>query len=824
MALTKPTNTQLAASVTAFSSTTGDDALLLGTDGNDIISGGTTTIESTASDGKDLMEGGLGDDVYIVRDTTDVVSELANEGNDTVWTSVSYSLNTALAAEVENIGATTSTGPTTLTGNAKDNILDGSQSTAVNTLVGLTGNDSYYFDANDVVTEAAGGGTDTVFADFSVDLSVASVNFTLASAGAIDNVILTAAAGAANAKGNALNNHLTGNSSNNSLDGGLGNDILDTGNGGIDTVNGGAGNDTYIFRSGLAGVTFVADSAGTDTIKNYGNFDFDISLMGIENVYLLGTANTSVIGGNAAANFLSGNSGDNTLEGGAGNDTLIGGAATTFNTLRGGDGTDKYVVVDADDVIEETNALAAGGIDVVEFNGTAGTLNLGANIENVILGGTANIGVTVTAGTTNNNMTGNSGDNTLAGFGGNDTINGAAGNDSIDGGADNDSLTGGDGNDTITGGAGNDTLIGGIGTNNLDGGDGNDTYTVTTTGGTIAETSTTGTDIVNYTGTVTTALTIGANIETINLLGTENTSVTVSAGTSNNVITGNSGNNSMSGGAGNDTINGGTGGDDTLTGGAGNDSLVGGAGADSMIGGANNDFYSVDNVGDIVSEVGGTGVDTVSSTVSYSLNTTAAAGVEILSLGAGVAALNATGNALGNTLNGNTLNNAIDGLDGNDTINAGTGNDTVTGGLGKDTVIVGTGNDSIVLANGDSLGAAASTAGIDLYSDLALNAGSADKIDLSVAIANIATAITVADVNEATFVADMNTVLSATGQGFAQVAGGIDAALVTVNSGDLTGQTFLAVDLDASGTYTATDLVIDITGSTVTSLTSLTFV
>lgn len=120
MALSKPLNADLTASNTAFGGTAGADSLL-GTAGDDIISGGATDIEATASDGVDTMEGGAGNDIYIVKNTTDVIVELIGEGIDTVWTTASYTLG----AEVENIAAS-GTATTTLTGNAKDNILDGS--------------------------------------------------------------------------------------------------------------------------------------------------------------------------------------------------------------------------------------------------------------------------------------------------------------------------------------------------------------------------------------------------------------------------------------------------------------------------------------------------------------------------------------------------------------------------------------------------------------------------------------------------------------------------------------------------------------------------
>ncbi|MBK8814553.1 MAG: hypothetical protein IPN42_03145 [Methylococcaceae bacterium] len=79
--------------------------------------------------------------------------------------------------------------------------------------------------------------------------------------------------------------------------------------------------------------------------------------------------------------------------------------------------------------------------------------------------------------------------------------------------------------------------------------------------------------------------------------------------------------------------------------------------------------------------------------------------------------------------------------------------------------------------------------------------------------------------NETKFIADMETLLTTTDAGFVNFAGGIDAAIVVGDAtGSLSGKSFLAVDLDQSGTFTATDFVIEITGSTVTSLTTATFV
>ena len=58
---------------------------------------------------------------------------------------------------------------------------------------------------------------------------------------------------------------------------------------------------------------------------------------------------------------------------------------------------------------------------------------------------------------------------------------------------------------------------------------------------------------------------------------------------------------------------------DTISGLGGNDTLNGGANADTMIGGTGNDTYVVDNRHDVVTENSGEGIDTVQSSVTYTL-------------------------------------------------------------------------------------------------------------------------------------------------------------------------------------------------------------
>lgn len=119
---------------------------------------------------------------------------------------------------------------------------------------------------------------------------------------------------------------------------------------------------------------------------------------------------------------------------------------------------------------------------------------------------------------------------------------------------------------------------------------------------------------------------------------------------------------------------------DTLSGGAGNDRLDGGIGADVLIGGLGDDVYIVDNVGDVVVEASGQGVDEVqTSLASYTLG----AEVERL-LYMGSANFTGVGNAGANTLVGGGGNDRLSGGDGADVLNGAAGDDVLSGGTGRD--------------------------------------------------------------------------------------------------------------------------------------------
>lgn len=161
-------------------------------------------------------------------------------------------------------------------------------------------------------------------------------------------------------------------------------------------------------------------------------------------------------------------------------------------------------------------------------------------------------------------------------------------------------------------------------------------------------------------------------------------------------LRGTNGNDSLTGGRGNDSLSG-EGGKDTLLGGAGSDTLDGGAGADSLVGGSGNDLYRIDNVLDAASEGGGGGVDTVESSVGWTLG----AGFEVLRL-TGTLSINGGGNALANRITGNGAANRLSGGGGHDTVTGGAGNDTLLGGAGNDVLNGGTGSDVAVFSGARS--------------------------------------------------------------------------------------------------------------------------
>jgi Ca2+-binding RTX toxin-like protein len=348
---------------------TTQDLVLTGTAGNDVLTGGAGNDQLFGLAGNDTLRGGPGDDrldggvgsdamigvagndTYVVNATGDAVSEVADEGTDTVESEITY----ALGANVENL---TLTGTKSIhgTGNGLNNVLIGNS--ANNTLsggagddrlnggagsdimAGGMGNDTYVVSqAGDVVIENLNEGTDTVETSMTYALGSNIENITLMGTG---NVTGT---------GNSLNNILHGNSGNNALDGGSGNDTLD-GGAGNDTLQGGSGNDTVL---GGLGDDMLSAGSGND-----------------------------VLDGGAGADTVEGGSGDDILRGGTGNDRLTGGSGTDQftggmgnDTLAGGSGNDLYSfgVADGQDMINDSDALS-GNQDRLLFGTTIDPIDL----------------------------------------------------------------------------------------------------------------------------------------------------------------------------------------------------------------------------------------------------------------------------------------------------------------------------------------------------------------------------------------------------------------------------------------------------------------
>ncbi|MEH2008445.1 calcium-binding protein, partial [Nostoc sp.] len=307
-----------------------------------------------------------------------------------------------------------------------------------------------------------------------------------------------------------------------------------------------------ISKSQLKASDFNLKSAVVNDTITGSNYNDDL-FGGLGNDSLQGERGNDRLFGEQGDDKLSGGTGDDTLYGGAGNDTYSFLANTDLGT---------------DTIIETTT----DGTDTINLSGTTVAVNV-------------NLGVT-------NSQTVNS--NLKLILSANNVIENA---------------TGGTGNDNLTGNTLNNNLIGGNGNDKLQGLAGNDTYSFVANTAlgtdTIIETTTGGTDTINFSGTtvavnvnlgVTTSQTINSNLKLI--LSANNVIENATGGTGNDNLTGNTLNNSLIGGEGNDTLQGGNG-DDQLLGGLGNDILTGGTGKDKYLFQSNGVFSTslgVDNI------------------------------------------------------------------------------------------------------------------------------------------------------------------------------------------------------------------------------------
>jgi Ca2+-binding RTX toxin-like protein len=339
--------------------------------------------------GADVMSGGAGNDVYFTDNIGDAVLENANEGDDSIFTTVDFY---TLSANVENLilqgGADLhgygNGGANVLYGNSGNNLLDGAG--GADLMVGGAGNDTYFVDdPGDSAFEAGNQGNDSVFA---------SCNYGIADG--VENLILQGT-GDFQAYGNSQANVIYGNGSNNLINAA----------GGADLMVGGAGNDTY-FVDDPSDSCFEVAGQGNDAVFAFCNYGLAAE---VETLVMQGGGDFQGYGNNTA-NTLYGNSGNNLLNGGGGADTMAGSV-----------GNDTYFVDNVgDNVVEAANEGADAVFASVNYT-------LPANVEALVLQGGGNL-----SGTGNgqaNNIFGNSGNNVLNGGGAADVLTGDAGNDTF---------------------------------------------------------------------------------------------------------------------------------------------------------------------------------------------------------------------------------------------------------------------------------------------------------------------------------------------------------------------------------------------------------
>ena len=262
------------------------------------------------------------------------------------------------------------------------------------------------------------------------------------------------------------------------------------------------------------------------------------------------------------------------------------------------------------------------------------------------------------------------GNDYIHGYQGNDQLSGSAGTDTLWGDAGNDTLSGGTGSDVLYGdssasasaGDGDDLLDGGAGADTLYGGGGNDRYAFGRTSGSDTVVEAAGTDSIEMAADVLPAdvalfrdgqdlvVSVGLGAAQLRVSGHYNAaanqieSIVFADATTWNAS-------------------------DIAT------RVIAGA-ANAMVGTAGNDSFVVDNAGDTVTEGVGQGIDSIQSSVSYTLP----ANVENLAL-TGYIYTSAFGNDLANAISGNSGDNLLVG---------GLGADTLVGGAGADTLVANT--------------------------------------------------------------------------------------------------------------------------------------
>jgi len=314
---------------------------LIALGGDDVLIGGAGAANQ--------MQGGQGDDRYVVSVAGDTVLEFAGEGMDTVETALAA---LTLRDHVEVLRYT-GAGAFTGTGGAQDNLIVGGSGNDV--LIGMGGDDRLEGGegadtfrgglANDQFI--GGGGLDSV--DYSaagarVVVSIANSRTSDDGDGGVDVF-----EGIENANGSAFNDVLLGNAGANVLSGGIGadtlaglagNDVLIGGNGAANQMQGGLGDDRYVMTANDTLVEFAGE--GTDTVETalaaytLRNHFENLTYTGAGAFTGTGNTQNNVLAGAAGADTFRGLQGDDTIRGNGGVDTVVMSGVRADYTIQAG--------------------------------------------------------------------------------------------------------------------------------------------------------------------------------------------------------------------------------------------------------------------------------------------------------------------------------------------------------------------------------------------------------------------------------------------------------------------------------------------------------
>ncbi|MGV0106795.1 Hemolysin-type calcium-binding region [Nostoc sp. DSM 114160] len=470
------------------------DQLLCGGDGNDTLSASGYDIrggDSYYPSGNNTLNGGAGDDYFIVNLSQGNNLLNGGDGNDTF--TESYSRNDTVdggkgddflsynPSYFVTEGITSTFNPTTNIGSitagtnqfSYKNIerLEITGTSYDDLIVGSNGNDT--LDAGNSGNDTVDGGTgdDLLRVDENNGKITSSFNPTT-------NIGLITAGTRLVSYKNIERLDITGTIYDDLIVGNNGNDTLDPGYSGNDTVDGGTGDDLLRVSNlgGTEGITTTFDATSNTGLIRAGSNR--VNYKNIEQLDITGTNYDDLIVGNNGNDTLSGGSyGNDTIDGGGGDDLL------SYGSDDGGKITSTF------DATTNTGLITTGS-NRVSYK----------NIERLYIGGSFQ-------------------DDNIVGSNGNDTIIGNAVYTFY-----NSSFI--SGNDTIDGGGGDDLLI----VNDSGGSDViTSTFNATTNQGSI----TSGTYQISY-----------KNIERLDITGTSY----------DDILTGGNGNDTLKGGGGTDTF------------------------------------------------------------------------------------------------------------------------------------------------------------------------------------------------------------------------------------------------------------------------------